>query len=200
MDGSHKKKYTMRISALLVVVAATTISSSFAGQQDVFQAEVLPVAHHSRLLEDETSKVTNRCIHSDLIEVLLTTNHTKEGLYLQEDLTVPGARQGYSVILNDPNSTGTTIGRYSALTTFYQASVRPFSCDSSGSYTFYDSEDDALPRDQITFSATCETLPYFTITGGQGRFEGANGYVKYRIPHEQGNLHEIHVCKDERTY
>ena len=180
------KKLTLPIAAIILL---STISSSFAVEKNAFPSEADPPAYNRFLQRNK------KCVVPNTIQVLLTTNHTKEGKYLEGDPTIPGARHGSSVILSDPSNSGIQVGRYSVLTTFLRTTA-PGLCVSSDAYAFFGSEDDAPPRDQLTFAATCENLPYFSITGGQGIFVGATGYVEYMIPHEEGTLHEIHVCKD----
>ncbi len=185
-----------------ILVAAATSSDAFGLQQlvDVFPSDAVHPAFQRVLTntsDPDDSAMARACYTDSAIKVLLTSNHKSEGMYLQEDLTVPGARHGFSVILSDPDNSARQIGRYTALSTFFRATL-PYLCISYGTYTFGD--DDALPpKDQISFSASCENLPFFTITGGQGRYAGASGYVQYMLPHEEGNVHEIHICeKHER--
>lgn len=93
-------------------------------------------------------------------------------------------RQGGVVPLSDPNDAKTIIGDYSFLVTFLNSS---FGCLSNGAYTF-------LTGDQITFTASCSGLPFFSITGGRGKYSGAEGFVEFLIPVEDGSLHEINIC------
>jgi len=78
------------------------------------------------------------------------------------------------------------IGDYAYLITFLNDS---FGCVANGAYTF-------TTGDQITFTASCSGLPYFSITGGRGKYSGAEGFVEFQIPTDDGsgNFHEINIC------
>ena len=81
-------------------------------------------------------------------------------------------RQGGVVAFFDPNDAETMIGDYTYLITFLNNS---FGCVANGAYTF-------TTGDQITFTASCSGLPYFSITGDRGKYSGS------------GNFHEIYIC------
>jgi hypothetical protein len=95
-------------------------------------------------------------------------------------------RQGGVIALSDPNDVETVIGDYTYLITFLDDF---FGCVANGAYTF-------TTGDQITFTASCSGLPYFSITGGRGKYSGAEGFVEFQIPTDDGtgNFHEINIC------
>jgi len=128
-----------------------------------------------------------------LISVLLTTEDTEKGFidgFNDYSEIAFGTIQGGTVRLSNPENSQETVGEYTALTTFlgsFDAKTFEVDCADAGAYQFG-------PGEQIAFSATCAGLPYFTITGGQGRYFGAYGHVEFMIPHPEGFVHEIHVC------
>ncbi len=80
------------------------------------------------------------------------------------------------VPLSNPDNATEKIGSYTVLTTFLgRVDMNTFQvdCYGVGSYQFG-------PGHQISFVAPCSGLPYFTITGGQGDYLGAQGYIEYR--------------------
>jgi len=95
-------------------------------------------------------------------------------------------RQGGVVAFSDPNDAETVLGDYTYLITFLDDF---FGCVANGAYTF-------TTGDQITFTASCSGLPYFSITGGRGKYSGAEGFVEFRIPtdDDSGHFHEINIC------
>jgi hypothetical protein len=62
-------------------------------------------------------------------------------------------------------------------------------CVAIGGYTFYYSQD------EITFTATCKSLPFFTITGGKGKYMDAVGFIQFMIEVDDGFIHEINLCR-----
>lgn len=96
----------------------------------------------------------------------------------------PFERQGGVIALSDPDDSSKKIGDYSNLITFLDNS---FGCIATGAYTFD-------TGDQVTFTASCSQLPFFTITGGQGEFKGAEGFVQFMIEDPEGFTHDITIC------
>lgn len=96
-------------------------------------------------------------------------------------------RQGGVIAFSDPNDADIVLGDYTYLITFLDDS---FGCVANGAYTWF------TTGDQITFTASCSGLPYFTITGGRGKYSGAEGFVEFRIPtdDDSGKFHEINIC------
>ena len=164
----------LTILALLLVAAPK--ASAFASMQYV-------------RAENETNNHRVGC-DFETITVLLT-NADVAASYNSEAVEgfAPKAfdRQAGVVQLSDPNDNSTKLGDYSFLITFLD---NAFGCLSVGAYTFVNGS-------QITFTASCSGLPFFSITGGQGDYSGAAGYVEFRIPTADGtgNLHKIHVCR-----
>jgi len=73
---------------------------------------------------------------------------------------------------SDPNDLeATTNGDYSFLITFLDAS---FGCMATGVYTW-------ISGDQVVFTASCSGLPFFSVTGGRGRFADKTGFVEFMI-------------------
>lgn len=131
------------------------------------------------------------------VEVLLTHENLKANQWLENNgIPAPGVRFGGSIPIMDPQ-TQDDMGQYTYLLTFLPNN----DCVATGSYTFTTSNtqeeasSSSLPGPQITFTATCKALPYFTITGGAGTYHGATGHVQYQIPDgTRGYRHAIHVC------
>lgn len=100
----------------------------------------------------------------------------------------PGTRQLGSFSIFDPVNTTVAIGTYEFMTTFLNSNLTDLGCIGVGSYTLGRSG-------QITFTASCKTLPFFSITGGYDDFQGAYGFVEFNIPIADGvRLHKINVC------
>lgn len=119
--------------------------------------------------------------------VLLTSDNISSGdgtTAKNPALPVAFDRNGGVIALSDPNDPTTIIGDYSYLLTFLNDS---FGCLANGAYTL-------SGTDQVTFTASCSGLPFFTITGGRGKYAGAEGFVEFMIPVEDGFLHEINIC------
>lgn len=95
-------------------------------------------------------------------------------------------RQGGVVAFSDPNDAENVLGDYTYLITYLDDF---FGCVANGAYTF-------TTGHQITFTASCSGLPYFSITGGRGKYSGAEGFVEFMIPTDDGsgNFHEINIC------
>ena len=125
-------------------------------------------------------------------------NHNNKELQQQQ-------QQGYYEVsitfLNQPSSPNDD-----STTTTTQP---PMGCIGVGAYTFLpvspnvkqnhhsNTPSSSSSVDQITFTASCQGLPYLSITGGMGAYQGAYGQVHYnlpgRLPHTK--RHEIHVCQ-----
>jgi len=122
------------------------------------------------------------------VKVLLTDANVAAG---QSSETQPNElpkafdRQGGVILLSDPNDADTIIGDYSYLITFLNNS---FGCIANGAYTFL------TGGDEVTFTASCSGLPFFTITGDRGKYSGAKGFVEFMIPVTDGFTHEINIC------
>lgn len=149
-------------------------------------------------------------LHCEVVHIYLTQADISAHQFLENNgIPAPGVRFGGSIpartsssasTRNDESSDKSTLDAvtYNYLLTFLSAS----DCLATGAYTFAaaaaaaSSDDASTTRDQITFTATCNALPYFTITGGQGRYAHATGHVQYQIPlaEDGGYRHEIHVC------
>ncbi|CAB9529911.1 expressed unknown protein [Seminavis robusta] len=129
------------------------------------------------------------------LRVLLTTNDIASGLndgFTDYSEIRFGTIQGGTVLLSNPDDETDKIGAYTVLTTFlspYNYTDSSVDCIGTGSYQF------GLGK-QISFSSTCASLPYFTITGGQGEYHGATGFVEFMIPDpdKRGYFHDIRVC------
>lgn len=130
------------------------------------------------------------------VEVLLTKENIKAHQWLENNgVPAPGVRFGGSIPMIDPHDDSQetqTIGTYTYLLTFLPNN----DCVATGSYTFTTPDKNTHePPSQITFTATCQALPYFSITGGQGLYSGATGSVEYQIPDgTKGYRHAINVC------
>jgi len=101
-----------------------------------------------------------------------------------------GTKQGGKILLSDPDDESKKIGEYTVLTTFLgplNTTTFEIDCYGWGAYQFGTGQ-------QIAFVSPCAGLPYFTVTGGQGEFFGAKGYVEFMIPDPHGSIHEIHIC------
>lgn len=118
-----------------------------------------------------------------VLRVLLTDKDLKAERF--DEGVLPGARQGGTVTLSDPEDPSRKIGDYTFLITFLPDS----NCVAIGGYTFYDSQD------EITFTATCKSLPFFTITGGKGKYMDAVGFIQFMIEVDDGFIHEINLCR-----
>ena len=131
------------------------------------------------------------------LRILLTSNDTAVGLidgFSDFSEIAFGTIQGGKVLISNPDDETDKIGEYTALTTFLSpVNFTDFAvdCYGVGSYQFGVGE-------QIAFASPCTGLPFFSITGGQGQYFGARGYVEFMIPdpEERGFLHDIHVCTD----
>lgn len=124
------------------------------------------------------------------VTVLLTDEDVAAGQFTElTGAPKPFDRQGGIILLSDPDDPKTKIGKYRFLITFLD---NQFGCIANGAYTFDNS------GDEITFTASCAQLPFFTITGGQGKYSGAEGYVEFMISVERGNNHEIEICSFKR--
>jgi hypothetical protein len=108
----------------------------------------------------------------------------------------PGSSNGGQIALSDPSDPSVKVGDYSFFTQFFSTDPvrRYFPCVGTGAYTFGDAIE-GTPRDQVTFTASCSNSPFFTITGGTGKYLGASGYVEFMIPVEAGFRHDIYLCK-----
>jgi hypothetical protein len=62
----------------------------------------------------------------------------------------------------------------------------------NGVYTFGVGE-------QLTWAGSCYGMPFVTITGGHGRFQGAVGFVWLDNPGPKGDVHKITLCKGAET-
>jgi len=126
---------------------------------------------------------------------LLTNANVEAGQ--SSELTGPPRafdRQGGTILLLDPNGdadTDTVIGDYSYLITFLNGIG---GCIATGAYTFVSADDGGNTTDQVTFTASCSGIPFLSITGGQGKYSGAEGFVEFMIPVEDGYIHEINIC------
>ena len=151
-----------------------------------------------------------------VFQVLLTHEDSKK--HIHSSFETPqeiqfGSLQGGTIPLrssasdNNTNDTNTIIGSYTFLNTFLgpvtNLQTMQVDCFGAGTYTFFQNDnnnhsknnnEDTTSTDSISFAASCEHLPYLTITGGQGRYTNATGYIQYRIPDPRGWLHEVHVC------
>ena len=156
------------------------------------------------VLHDATALLTKRA-HSDdgrkgtssctTLQVLLTKDDIQAGQWLENNgIPAPGVRFGGSIPLTNPDNDNEKLGTYTYLLTFLPNN----DCIATGAYIFTsdeDDNDDYVSPSQITFTATCQALPYFTISGGQGPYQGATGHVQYQIPDgTRGYRHAIHVC------
>ena len=129
------------------------------------------------------------------ITVLLTYNDTDAGLISEfeafEEVTF-GSKQGGQILISSPDNSTEKIGVYTSFTTFLgpvDFETGEVACYGQGAYQFG-------PGEQIAFVSPCSGLPFFTIVGGQGVFEGAYGTVEFMIVDEDGEgwLHRINVC------
>lgn len=123
------------------------------------------------------------------IRVLLTEQDLKGVIYENDLFPNAGGIQGGTVALSNPQDSSEKIGDYTYLISF----LPNMNCIATGAYTFFPSS--GTRKEQVTFTASCSALPYFTITGGQGLiFRGSTGYVEFMIKVDQGYIHEIHLC------
>jgi len=141
-----------------------------------------------QLAEIELRRQANQNYKLDCeqVKVLLTKANVDANQF--SELTGPPKafdRQGGVIPLLDPNDTNTTIGDYTYLITFLNGIG---GCLANGAYTFLSG------GDQVTFTASCSGLPFFSITGGRGKYSGAEGFVEFMIPVEDGFIHEINIC------
>mmetsp|Transcript_19189 Transcript_19189/g.44791 ORF Transcript_19189/g.44791 Transcript_19189/m.44791 type:complete len:238 (-) Transcript_19189:575-1288(-) len=137
--------------------------------------------------------------HCETLDILLTHEDTKRGITSDfgDDFSAIefGTLQGGKVAMRHPDVAvvDNVMGEYTVLTTFLgpvamdRGSSFQVDCYGVGSYQFGSSsanQDEnhhgSRGGDQITFVAPCSGLPFFTITGGQGKYVGAQGFVEYR--------------------
>jgi hypothetical protein len=124
------------------------------------------------------------------MQVLLTSADVTANQFA-DGLPAAGIRQGGTIPIRNPTNPTEVIGDYSFLITFTSAfnpTTRTIGCIATGAYTF------AL-GEQITWTASCSGLPFFSITGGQGSFTDAAGFVEFMIPAPTGFVHKINLCK-----
>jgi hypothetical protein len=122
--------------------------------------------------------------------VLLTREDVLANQFLDGPIGT-GTRETGSIPLRNPDNSTEVIGDYSYMVTFtteFDNVTSQIGCVGFGAYTF------GLGQ-QITFTASCAGLPFFSITGGQGRFTGAAGFSEFLIPVEEGSLHRISLCE-----
>ena len=141
-----------------------------------------------QLAEMELLRQANQSSELDCEQVVvLLTNANVDAGQTRESTDPPKTfdRIGGTILLEDPNDADTIIGDYSYLITFLNNS---FGCIANGAYTFSEGVD------QVTFTASCSGLPFFSITGGRGKYSGAEGFVEFMIPEGDGFIHKINIC------
>ena len=141
-----------------------------------------------QLAEMELRRQANQSSELDCEQVVvLLTNANVDAGQTRESTDPPKTfdRIGGTILLEDPNDADTIIGDYSYLITFLNNS---FGCIANGAYTFLGG------GDQVTFTASCGALPFFSITGGRGKYSGAEGFVEFMIPEGDGFIHKINIC------
>ncbi|CAB9497283.1 expressed unknown protein [Seminavis robusta] len=194
---------TLLVSVALLAV--NTVESVHLMDEDGFFLEALNRrrSRRRRQLEDamnlwsadEPADEPAKQADCKTFQVLLTTNDTAVGLIdgfnSFEDVDF-GVIQGGNVLLSNPEDENDKIGSYTVLTTFLSpVNFTDFTvdCYGVGAYQFGIGE-------QIAFVSPCSGSPFFSITGGQGEYNGATGFVEFMIPDPEGRgfLHDIHVC------
>ena len=142
---------------------------------------------HRHLSSGKKSSSTKSC--KKALTVFLDQSLVDANQYSEVQGGVPQVfdRQGGVIPIGDADADdpAVIVGDYSYLITF---TTPAFGCVANGAYTLDDG------KDQITFTASCSGLPFFTVTGGRGKYEGADGFVQFMIPVEGGNNHEIYLC------
>ena len=145
-----------------------------------------------QLPEIELRHQTNQSSKLDCkhVKVLLTDANIATGQF-SETLLGYGEpikafdHQARMINFVDANDAETIIGNYSNLITFLDSS---FGCIPNKVYTFL------TGGNQVTFTASCSGLPFFTITGGRGKYFGAEGVFEVMIPTEGTFTHTINIC------
>ena len=101
----------------------------------------------------------------------------------------PNVLQGGRITLSDPDDPTVKIGTYEFGIHFLTELGPNFDigCITTGAYTFGQGE-------MVSFTAPCANSPFFSINGGTGKFQGAEGFVEFMIRVENGFIHEIYVC------
>lgn len=185
------------------------ISRTFPPTLTVFSFAVLLIAVS---IVQESTGVSFSSLHRVLPKQRNNSNHKKgnckvmvihladekvaEGIFLDGPFRgAPGSKFGGQIEIADASNTSAIIGDYSFSIQFMKTdpSKSYFPCVGSGVYSF-GVHDGLVPRDQITWTASCSNSPFLTITGGHGKYLGAKGYVRIKVPVPGGNNHEIHLC------
>lgn len=158
---------------------------------------------------DPSSSSSSDSCH--VFQVLLTHDDSQKHIHSSFDTPQEiqfGSLQGGTIPLQSSASdnTNSIIGSYTFLNTFLgpvtDLQTMQVDCFGAGTYTFlqndnHNEDTTSSPlQNSLSFAASCEHLPYLTITGGQGHYENATGYIQHRIPDslQRGWLHEVHVC------
>ena len=183
---------TLRLGVIILVTIDASSSSSVASASSVMRSGIS--LDEGQLAEIELRRQAKQSSKLDCeqVKVLFLDANVEAAQYsTQVEGGVPKAfdSQGGVIPVSDPNDADTIIGDYSYLITFLNDA---FGCIANGAYTFKDTDGD----DQITFTASCSGLPFFTITGGRGKYSGAEGFVEFMIETDDksGYLHEINIC------
>jgi len=194
----------LRVVPFLCVIAT---SSRFwiltaTAQPVVISGDGMLALGEGQLAEIELRRQAKQSSNLDCeqVRVLLTTANVAAGQ--SSELTgAPkfGDRQGGSIVLLEPGlnntMTDTIVGDYSYFITFLNGNVGNYGCLATGAYTFVSPDSgNKTFFDQVTFTASCSGLPFFSITGGRGKYSGAEGFVEFRIPVADGFIHEINIC------
>jgi hypothetical protein len=180
------------LSAAAAAAASAQKNDILSGLSEEFIREVrtrsLEASHHRQLHGGKKGGSQDHC--KKVLTVFLDQGLVDANQFTEVITGNPPRvfdRQGGVVPIGDADAEDPTaiVGDYSYLITFTSPA---FGCLANGAYTFH------TGADQITFAASCSGLPFFTITGGRGKYEGAEGFVQFMIPVEGGNNHELYLC------
>jgi len=186
----------LRLLSWVVVlrICSHRVESVHLNNEDGFFLETLNVrrTRQRSSLREQGGGIDSRC---KTLRVLLASDDVAVGLidgFSDFSEIGFGTLQGGKVLLSNPDDETDKIGDYTVHTTFLSAfnfTDSSVDCMGTGAYQFGMGE-------QIAFTSTCAGLPYFTITGGQGDYLGATGYVEFMIPDPAGRgfFHDLYVC------
>jgi len=145
--------------------------------------------NEGQLAEMELRRQANQFSELDCEQVVVLFTRANIEAGQTSEVTGPPKtfdRIGGTILLEDPKGDdNTTIADYSYLITFLDGIG---GCIANGAYTFTGG------GDQVTFTASCSGLPFFSITGGRGKYSGAEGFVEFMIPLGDGFIHKINIC------
>jgi hypothetical protein len=136
--------------------------------------------------------------HCQVMSVFLAEDKVGDGMFVEGPFRgAPGSVFGGQIAIADASNPSVIVGDYSFFVKFLKTdpSTSYYPSVGNGAYTF-GVNDGQSPRDQITWTSSSSNSPFLTITGGQGKYLGAKGYVKIKVPAPGGFIHEIYLCDE----